>query len=184
MGECMEFPDTVEEFMEQYKLVDTEEVYSNGCEFVPIFRMKQWFEHQTDRMKFVQEAVNTLMNSSETNSVKDKCFRNAARFVQNAIDGEPQDFERIPDEPEIMPDGTLHITVITDVANIDRIMLTQAGTHSGDLYYKDDEKPEPKWTPCSERLPEVGTYVLVSEKPLGFRSNLPNVCTAHRSHDP
>lgn len=41
-----------------------------------------------------------------------------------------------------------------------------------------------EWIPCSERLPGVGTYVLVSKKPLGFRSNLPNVCTAHRSCDP
>ena len=45
MADCMTFPDTVEEFMEQYKVVDTEQVYSNGTEFVPIFRMKQWFEH-------------------------------------------------------------------------------------------------------------------------------------------
>ena len=45
-------------------------------------------------------------------------------------------------------------------------------------------QPEQRWIPCSERLPEVGTYVLVSKKSLGFRSNLPNVYTAHRSHDP
>ena len=40
-------------------------------------------------------------------------------------------------QPEIMADGTLHITVNADVANIDRILLSQAETHSGDLYYKD-----------------------------------------------
>ena len=45
MADCMTFPDTVEEFMEQYKIVDTEHVYTNGTEFVPIYRMKQWFEH-------------------------------------------------------------------------------------------------------------------------------------------
>ena len=45
MCDCMTFPDTVEEFMEAYKVVDTEQVYTNGTEFVPIFRMKQWFEH-------------------------------------------------------------------------------------------------------------------------------------------
>ena len=45
MNDCMTFPDTVEEFMEQYKIIDTEQVYTNGTEFVPIFRMKQWFEH-------------------------------------------------------------------------------------------------------------------------------------------
>lgn len=45
MDNAMTFPDTVEEFMEQYKMVDAEQVYSNGTEYVPIFRMKQWFEH-------------------------------------------------------------------------------------------------------------------------------------------
>lgn len=45
MADMMTFPETVEEFMEQYKVVDTEHVYTNGTEFVPIFRMKQWFEH-------------------------------------------------------------------------------------------------------------------------------------------
>ena len=27
------------------KMTDTEHVYSNGTEYVPIYRMKQWFEH-------------------------------------------------------------------------------------------------------------------------------------------
>ena len=45
MSDMMTFPDTVDEFMEQYKLVDTKQVYTNGTELVPIFRMKQWFEH-------------------------------------------------------------------------------------------------------------------------------------------
>lgn len=45
MCDMMLFPDTVEEFMEQYKIVDTEQVYTNGAELVPIFRMKQWFDH-------------------------------------------------------------------------------------------------------------------------------------------
>ena len=44
--EKMMFPKTVEEFMEDYKVVDREQVYSNGIEFVPIFRMKQWFDHE------------------------------------------------------------------------------------------------------------------------------------------
>ena len=44
-GDVMVFPKTVEEFMEKYKIVDTEHVYTNGAELVPIFRMKQWFEH-------------------------------------------------------------------------------------------------------------------------------------------
>ena len=57
--------------------------------------------------------------------------------IKNAINNLPSV------QPEIMPDGTLHITVNADVANIDRILLSQAGTHLGDLYYRDDERPEP-----------------------------------------
>lgn len=45
MADLMTFPNTVEEFMDQYKIVDTEQIYTNGVELVPIFRMKQWFEH-------------------------------------------------------------------------------------------------------------------------------------------
>ena len=44
MADRMDFPATVEEFMEQYKIIDTEGVYTNGIELVPIFRMKQWFD--------------------------------------------------------------------------------------------------------------------------------------------
>ena len=45
MADVMTFPETVEEFMEEYKVVDSEHVYTNGTELVPIFRMKQWFAH-------------------------------------------------------------------------------------------------------------------------------------------
>lgn len=36
-GDVMQFPKTVEEFMEKYKVVDTEQVYTNGAELVPIW---------------------------------------------------------------------------------------------------------------------------------------------------
>ena len=57
MGDMMTFPATVEEFMEQYKMTDTEHVYSNGTEFVPIYRMKQWFEHCRHQQRPTIDAV-------------------------------------------------------------------------------------------------------------------------------
>ncbi len=48
MADMMTFPNTVEEFMEQYKITDTEQIYTNGAELVPIFRMKQWFDHKPE----------------------------------------------------------------------------------------------------------------------------------------
>ena len=54
MDEMMQFPNTVEEFMEKYKIVDKEQVYTNGAELIPIFRMKQWFDHE-DTMRKMDE---------------------------------------------------------------------------------------------------------------------------------
>ena len=57
MGDVMTFPASVEEFMEQYKMTDTERVYSNGVEYVPIYRMKQWFEHCRNQQLLTIDAV-------------------------------------------------------------------------------------------------------------------------------
>lgn len=45
MGDSMTFPATFDEFAELYKIVDKQEVYTNGTELIPIFRVKQWLEH-------------------------------------------------------------------------------------------------------------------------------------------
>ena len=37
--------ESLDDFMNYYKVVDDKEVYSNGTEFVPIFRVKQWYEY-------------------------------------------------------------------------------------------------------------------------------------------
>ena len=57
MSDMMTFPASVEEFMEQYKMTDTEHVYSNGTEYVPIYRMKQWFEHCRNQQLLTIDAV-------------------------------------------------------------------------------------------------------------------------------
>ena len=45
MGEMMSFPETPEEFLEQYSFADKKEEYTNGSELIPVFRVKQMFEH-------------------------------------------------------------------------------------------------------------------------------------------
>ena len=66
----MMFPNTVEEFMEQYKIVDTEKIYTNGADLVPIFRMMQWFEHvsATDTISR-QAAIDALRTCYDTETV-------------------------------------------------------------------------------------------------------------------
>jgi len=50
-NQSMVFPKTFEEFAKLYGFVDEEEVYTNGSELIPVFRVQQWLDHikeQTD----------------------------------------------------------------------------------------------------------------------------------------
>ena len=52
-AEQMTFPDTFDEFAKEYGFKDKEEVYTNGSELIPVFRVKQWLQHiaeKADRM--------------------------------------------------------------------------------------------------------------------------------------
>ena len=44
-GEQMDFPNTFDEFAKDYGFRDKKEVYTNGSELIPVFRVKQWLEH-------------------------------------------------------------------------------------------------------------------------------------------
>lgn len=44
-GECMSFPATPAEFIESYSFKDKEQVYTNGVELIPVFRVEQMLEH-------------------------------------------------------------------------------------------------------------------------------------------
>ena len=45
MAEMMLFLETWEEFEKQYMMIDKEQIYSNGIEYIPCFRVRQWMEH-------------------------------------------------------------------------------------------------------------------------------------------
>ena len=40
---------------------------------------------------------------------------------------------------ELLPDGTLHLFTDTDLSKVNRVWVSQNGTHYGDLYYADGE---------------------------------------------
>ena len=89
MGEMMTFPASVEEFMEQYKITDTEHVYSNGVQFVPIFRMKQWFEH-------VNYNGGSDVRHGRWMDNEDYMFCSCCGMQWNYCDNDTQDFHYCP----------------------------------------------------------------------------------------
>lgn len=47
MNACMKFPNTISEFIDDYKFKDSKKVYTNGSELISVFRVKQALEHYT-----------------------------------------------------------------------------------------------------------------------------------------
>ena len=45
MSECMQFPETWEEFEQAYGFEDKKEIYTNGSRLIQSFRVKQWLDH-------------------------------------------------------------------------------------------------------------------------------------------
>lgn len=49
MNDQMTFPKTFDEFAETYSFKDKEELYTNGSNLIPVFRVKQWLEHEAEK---------------------------------------------------------------------------------------------------------------------------------------
>ena len=86
-------------------LLDSTNIYTSPKEMEVLdnflFRCWQmrWLDRYDDtkvnRLKFVQEAVSTVMNQCNSDTNEDKMARNIARFIQNALDGSFPEFESI-----------------------------------------------------------------------------------------
>lgn len=52
MGDSMAFPETIEEFLENYSFIDKKEYYTNGTKLIPVFRVEQALEHYYKELFF------------------------------------------------------------------------------------------------------------------------------------
>lgn len=81
MCNVMEFPDTVDEFIEQYGERDTEEVYTNGSMLIPVFRVKQMLDHY-----FRERTCHWELEHSGTRYDKWRCSKCGYQFVESRCD--------------------------------------------------------------------------------------------------
>jgi len=62
MADMMTFPNTFEEFIKQYEFKDEDEVYTNGIELIPSFRVMQAWEHYVEPLKKIQTEITNIVN--------------------------------------------------------------------------------------------------------------------------
>ena len=75
MADKMEFPKTMQEFIKNYSFKDSEEVYTNGSELIPTFRVEQAIEH-----------YEIESNCKYWNAEHEDCALNYAEIRNNIID--------------------------------------------------------------------------------------------------
>lgn len=88
-------------------------------------------------------------------------------------------------EPEqkvegLLPDGTLHLFTDTDLSKVRRVLVSQNGTHYGDLYYADGEQKTGKWIYKNDLkqffCSECGFPSLTYDDIYIYSMDLPNYC--------
>ena len=73
MGDMMSFPNTIDEFLDDYSFKDKEEVYTNGSMLIPTFRVKQGIEHHA-------RELNNLINRQKAEIER---LKNRNAFLEN-----------------------------------------------------------------------------------------------------
>ena len=78
---------SLDDFMESYKTTDTEKIYSNGTEFVPIFRVKQWFEYnnQDKEIERLNKRIEDLNIINEEHQILNGMIRKELQQKENII---------------------------------------------------------------------------------------------------
>ena len=85
MADMITFPNTFEEFIHQYEFKDKDEIYTNGAELIPSFRVMQAWEHYTESFKKIQTEITNIVNI--INMAEDSIFDLSTHIdmIQNNI---------------------------------------------------------------------------------------------------
>lgn len=82
-GEMMDFPNTFDEFAKDYGFRDKKEIYTNGSELIPVFRVKQWLEHISTTKNNL--GVENDLVSSIVEKISEKVTENREEFIFETI---------------------------------------------------------------------------------------------------
>lgn len=134
-GELMDFPDTFDELVEQNAFKDTNEVYTNGAELIPVFRVRQWIEHTIQNQNQLDMMMEPL-NFEEGKSCR-RCFWDKYRDAQHPT-GNPCDscvdfsnFSPETEPEEQIKDGCVSYSSKSD---IDDFKVSDEVTCGDDVY--------------------------------------------------
>lgn len=100
MNEQMKFPNTFEEFVNDYSFRDSDEVYTNGCELIPVFRVMQGYEHfskqiREDAIAEISREMRVLYGNEYEKQIRADAIEKCKQILLDAIarDGKTKCYE-------------------------------------------------------------------------------------------
>ena len=99
MNDVMEFPNTFEEFLNEYSFKDSDEVYTNGSELIQTFRVMQGYEHFVKQIRAdaIEEALMLCTYSKQLNNEEyDKGFDDGVALVRKRLKQMQKEVENEP----------------------------------------------------------------------------------------
>ena len=90
--DVMNFPRDPKEFVDSYSFVDSERVYTNGAELIPVFRVHQMLEHYFDNDEGTQPSKKEEETVQERGSSKyENVLQYVAETLQDRVEDTPVD---------------------------------------------------------------------------------------------
>lgn len=87
MGDVMEYPCRIEDFIKKYSFRDKDEIYTNGSELIPVFRIVQAFDYYgTPRLgKWIEDTSSNhvMICSNCSQSINDEYSNLPYQFCPN-----------------------------------------------------------------------------------------------------
>ena len=84
MADKMEFPKTMRKFIDNYSFKDSEEVYTNGAELVPVFRVEQALEHYEKEIRnnSIDDFVKAIVDRGLSANDDKYCITNYDNYLK------------------------------------------------------------------------------------------------------
>jgi hypothetical protein len=92
MADTMNYPKTMKEFIDEFSFKDSEEIYTNGVELVPVVRVEHAFEHYSKEIcnatidEFAERMSLVISETIIWGILLQKCYRTYDEQSEEIVD--------------------------------------------------------------------------------------------------
>lgn len=156
MDDLMTFPDTWEEFEQDYGFTDVEQVYTNGSRLIQSFRVKQWLDHISDETKSETDTISrqVAIDAIRASASKYTGFMEMEMYTDDdaveAINGVPSAKQWIPCSERLPKKGRYLVTGKKNRDWYESDKIVTSAFYDGEFWTDNGDIQAEAWMPLPE----------------------------------